>query len=138
MHDCKHDGNDSRDLREFLSAFFTLFGQLFERGNDQREKLHNNRRVDERQHAERKQGGVLHRTARYDVEDTEEVGVERRSRLHRSNVESRDWDVASDSVNEDKSESNPNLHSYFFRFECVFECLKHYSTSAVPPAFSIF
>ena len=138
LHDRKHNGNDSRDLGEFLSALFALFGHLLQRRNNQREKLHDNRRVDKRQHAESEQGCVLHRSAGNDVEDAQKVTCKCAIRLHLRNVECRDRDIASDSIDEDKSEGNPYLHSYFLRLECVFESLKHYSTSVVPPAFSIF
>ena len=60
------------------------------------------------------------------------------SALYDIDVKSRNRGETTNSVNEQNEKSPKYFYSDFFCFECVNKCLKHYNTSAVPPAFSIF
>ena len=67
LYDREQYGQVSGILVDFLSSVFSVFAQSFKFGDNQRQKLHNDGGVDERNDTECKQRAVLQRTARYGV-----------------------------------------------------------------------
>lgn len=63
LNGCEHECEVAGDLGEFFTTLVTLFGHLLKRGNNEREKLHNDECVDERKYAEREQRCVCKGTA---------------------------------------------------------------------------
>ena len=139
---CLHRREDEREitgnLGYFASAHIALFGEFLQLGDDEREQLHNDKRIDERQDTEREEGRLRERTARDHRQYAEESVALVHDFLHGGGAESGHGDEAPHPVNQNEKEGEEHLHPYLFGFECVFQCLKHYSTSVLPPAFSIF
>ena len=123
LHGGKHDRDVTGDLRDLASSRVTLLGEFLQLGDDQCEKLHYDKRVDEREYSQRKQRRALERAARHRGQDAEEVVLE--DGLHLGGAQPRHGNVTAYSIHQKERQRQEYLDADLLGLERVFQSLQH-------------
>ena len=103
-------GQVACDLRRFLVPFLPFFGPLLQSRNDNREKLHDDRRVDVRRDAHRKDGKLAECTAGKEIQQAEQV-ARGKQLLNGRRIDARHRDVRTEPEHGEHDEREDDLLS---------------------------
>ena len=120
LHDGEHEREDAGIRRDLLFALFALFGKPLERGNADREQLHDDGRVDVRPDAEREQRALRQRAARDGAHQRQKaVGTFFDIAAEHAAVDAGNGNVAPEPVHEEQEQRYEDFFSDLFYFKCV-------------------
>ena len=121
LNNCQKNGDVTRILRDLFTSFFTLFGESFQRGNTDAQKLHDDRRVDVGSDTERKDRTLGKRAARDAAHQREEI-VSAHSLREFAPQQPRNGNETTDTEHQQQKEHHIDLMSDLLYFESIDKC----------------